>query len=648
MWLDPLPPQDAARLLNEILPIELPSPLRELIVGKAEGNPFFLEELIGELADTGVLERTDSGWVLGDPQADFAIPDTVHALLAARLDRLPATEKAALQAGAVVGRVFWTAPVVHLFGGEQPDFDLLEDRDLIRSSRGSSSRGEREYSIKHALTQEVAYGSIPKTRRGRLHAALADWLERGGIKHGEHASLLAYHYSEAVKPEDVDLVWVDAADELARLRKRAVHWLQRAGELAPGPTRDRRGRRALLACCRLVRRQARVCTCVARGGSGAGAQVRRRSDALSAASVPGRPLDDAERADTYAFLAFQASIRSAMWSIRLNRHLIEEWAQRALELAADGTDANVRAKLALANADLLDATDDDLREIAEAAEELGSLELRSYALGERGQAAFERRSFKESATWSDRRLELLSAIDDPDHRCEAYESGVPASAAVGRFEDARRFAELHLELAQRLSAHHRVHAVSLELELGDALGDWEALAGQTARVWDAVSANLATPCVRNARDLLLCGLAHLCLNDASRAAELERDAARIVDEGYDTYLSAPRLRIALERGDRATVEALIELPVERAHVWDPGVFSTRLDASAALRRHDLVEREAPVLMQAGAMVEPFALRALGAARGDDELLARADERFAELGLEWHRSQTERLLAGTFS
>src|SRR4030095_15819246 len=70
------------------------------------------------------------------------------------------------------------------------------------------------------------------------------------------------------------------------------------------------------------------------------------------------PLDDAERADTYAFLAFQSSIRSAMWSIRLNMDLIEEWAAQALELAEDGSEAKARALLARANATLTGATDD--------------------------------------------------------------------------------------------------------------------------------------------------------------------------------------------------------------------------------------------------------------------------------------------------
>ena len=101
----------------------------------------------------------------------------------------------------------------------------------------------------------------------------------------------------------------------------------------------------------------------------------------------------------------------------------------------------------------------------------------------------------------------------------------------------------------------------------------------------------------------------------------------------------------MQRGDRRATESQVELPVARALVWGPGIFAARLDAFVALGRHDRIEAEAPELTQDGTTVEPFALRALGVARNDDELLARADERFAALGLAWHRAQTERLLAG---
>lgn len=645
LWLEPLPSTETARLVDELLAVEVPERLRNLLVERAEGNPFFLEELLGELVDTGVLERRNGAWSVGELPADFSVPDSVHAVLAARLDRLPPREKAGLQAASVIGRTFRAGPVGHLLDGEEPDLALLEQRDFIRRRPGSSMSVEPEYTMKHALTRDVVYASIPKARRGRLHAVLAEWLEEHESASDEHASLLAYHYSEAVKSEDADLVWADDAGELERLRGRTVSWLRRAGELA-------RGRHEMDEAVDLFTRALELCDDAherarLRRDVGRAQALRYDGEAMRTAlleAIDG-PLDDAERADTYAFLAFQSSIRSSMWSIRLNMHLIDEWAQKALELAADGTEAKARALLARANIAPLGASDDVLQAAIASAEALESVELRSYAFGARSQAAFDRRQFQEAATWSERRLELLPGIDDPDHLCEAYEAGAPAAAAICQFGEARRLAALHSDLARRLSAHHRVHAVSLELELQDALGDWAALAAQTERVWNLVSANLATPCVRNPRDLLLCGLAHLCLGDESRAVELERDGSRLAGEGYDALLSGPRLRIALQRGDIQAAASVIELPVERARVWGPAVFSARLDAFVALGRRDLTEREAPQLVQGGTIVEPFALRALGVARRDDELLARADERFAALGLEWHRAQTERLIAG---
>jgi len=645
IWLDPLPEHQTFRLLDELLAVELPSELRELVVRRAEGNPFFVEELVGELLDAGVLERKDGKWALGERRPEFTVPDTIHAVLSARMDRLPATEKAALQAASVVGRVFWTRPVVHLLDGEEPDFDLLEERDFVQRSGGSSMAGEREYAVKHALTREVAYGSVPRARRGRLHAGFADWLERNDRAKDEHASLLAYHYSEAVRPEDADLVWAGSERELGGLRARAVSWLRRAGELA-------RGRYEMEEAVELFTRGIPLCEDEYERAQlwrevGKTQAYRYDGDAMRSAllrSLEG-PLDDAERADTYAFLAFQASIRSAMWSIRLNQDLIEEWVVRALELAADGSDAQVRALVARANIEPSEVSDEDLEQVGALAEALGDRQLRSHVFGARSGAAFERRHFHEAAAWSERRLELLSEADDPDQLCEAYESGVPATLAVGCVREARRLADLHRELSRRLSAHHQLHAVSLPLEIGDALGDWEALAAQTDEVVDAVTRNLATPCVRNSRGLLLLALSHLSLGDEARASELEHEAARIAGQGYDTFLSGPRIRIALARGDRAAAEGLAELRVDRSFVWGPAVIEARLDVLVALGRHDWIEREAPSLLQKGTLLEPFALRALGAARGDDELLVRAEERFRELGLEWHSAQTGRLLAG---
>src|SRR5439155_10997274 len=120
----------------------------------------------------------NGGWEVRELPTEFEIPDTVHAVVAARVDLLPMTEKAALQAAAVAGRVFWEGPVVELLEGAEPDFQLLETRDFIRRRAGSTMEGEREYAIKHAVTREVAYASVPKARRAHLHAAFAGWMER--------------------------------------------------------------------------------------------------------------------------------------------------------------------------------------------------------------------------------------------------------------------------------------------------------------------------------------------------------------------------------------------------------------------------------------------------------------------------------------
>ncbi|HEU5207225.1 MAG TPA: AAA family ATPase [Gaiellaceae bacterium] len=644
LWLGPLPPAAAAQMLDEMLSAALPEDLRRSVVQRADGNPFFLEELVGELVDTGALVESGGVWVLGMPDATLPMPDTVYAVLAARIDRLPSTEKAALQAGAVVGRVFWKTPVVHLLDGEEPDFGILAERDLVTERRGARS-DDREFAIKHALTREVAYGSIPKARRGRLHASFAEWLEQSTAGADDRASLLAYHYSEAANPDDVDLVWAGDPDGLSRVRERAVHWLSRAGRLA-------RGRHEMDEAIELFTRAVDLAddpyeSALLWRAIGEAQALRYDGEGMRMAFLRALdgPLSDAERADTYALLAFQSSIRSAMWSIRLNMDLIDEWASKALELADDSSDARARALIAKANIEPVGASEDVLVEATRLANGLDSVELRSFALGARVQAAFDQRRFAEAAALSEQRLGLMTRIDDPDHLCEAYEAGSPAVAAVCRFDEAQHLAELHGELAQRLSAHHRVHSVSLELELADALGDWTGLAMQTDRALAAIDANLATPCVRNPRDFLLLALAHLCLGDENRARELERDAVRIAGEGYESYLSGVRLRIALERSDRRALESLVDLPVERALVWGPGIFAARMDALVTLGRADDIEAEGPQLVQAGTSVEPFALRALGVARRDDDLLARADELFVALGMQWHRAQTERLLAG---
>ena len=115
--LEPLPADSAESLVDSLLAGDFPPHVRQLVVERAEGNPFFVEEVLGSLIDAGLLERVNGGWNAQDLPPGFEIPDSIQAVLAARIDLLAEADKAALQAAAVIGRVFWTGPVYELVGG---------------------------------------------------------------------------------------------------------------------------------------------------------------------------------------------------------------------------------------------------------------------------------------------------------------------------------------------------------------------------------------------------------------------------------------------------------------------------------------------------------------------------------------------------
>jgi class 3 adenylate cyclase len=642
--LDPLTGRDADRMLDEMFEGGLPAELSELIVERAEGNPFFVEELLGVLIDRGLLTREDGGWVLHELPSEFTVPDSVHAVLAARIDLLGAAEKAALQAAAVIGRVFWTGPVYELVE-TRPDLRVLEDRDFIRRRAGSTMAGEREYVIKHALTREVAYESLPRARRAPMHARLAAWLERREPGRDDLAPLLAHHYAEAVRPEDADLAWAGEQKELARLRGKALLWLERAAELAMR-------RYELEDALALLQRalslqsdeegQARVWRTIGKANA-----LKFDGEAFWTAMQNSLKVcsNKATCADTYSELAFQTAIRSSMWAKRPDRELVRGWIEQALELS--GPESDSRAKALIARSFWERNTPEAAREASELAQRSGDIELQSYALGARGAVAFGEGDFESALTWSQRRLNLLDQISDPDHLADIYEIAIPSCCANARFSEARRLAAEHGAIVEPLSDHHRVHGIAVQLEVEEACGGWDRIVELTERTEAAVKANLATPCIRNARSLLLTALAAAHTGDHETARHYERLADEIATEGYDFVLAAPRTWLALLRGELDSLDHLEALDLARGQTWYAlPAAAARLDALVALKERLLVERDAPPLLQPGTYLEPFALRALGAVREDDLLIEQAVDRFAAMGLAWHAQQSRSLLTPT--
>ena len=231
--LDPLTAEEAERLVSQLLAVEdLPSETRSRILQRADGNPFFLEEILRQLIDEGRILHVDGAWRAAQDIADVEIPDTVQGVLSARIDLLEPADRKTLQLAAVVGRVFWPGPVALLLNGERASLgqilDRLEGRDLVRARAGSSVSGEDEYAFKHVLTRDVAYERLPRRERGRAHAAVADWIERSAGPRGEFGELLAYHLEAALRAEQEDPRGDDARVESLRARSFAA--TMRAGD----------------------------------------------------------------------------------------------------------------------------------------------------------------------------------------------------------------------------------------------------------------------------------------------------------------------------------------------------------------------------------------------------------------------------------
>jgi class 3 adenylate cyclase/S1-C subfamily serine protease len=202
--LGPLSGEETAELARARLGAKsLPTDLQALILERSGGNPLFAEELMRLLEDRGLLDSR-GGKVALKEGAEVPMPDSIGALIAARLDLLTPERKALLSDAAVVGRTFWAGAVAAVSGREPAEVleGLMElvAKELVSPVRGSSMEGETEFLFVHALVCDVAYAQLTRADRAAKHAALARWLEgRTAGRTEDLAEVLAYHYGTALE-----------------------------------------------------------------------------------------------------------------------------------------------------------------------------------------------------------------------------------------------------------------------------------------------------------------------------------------------------------------------------------------------------------------------------------------------------------------
>jgi class 3 adenylate cyclase len=226
---------DACERLVEALPggSVLPAGLRARILAAAEGNPLYVEEMLGMLVDDGYLVDGARGWEAAGDLDQLEVPLSVRALLSARIDSLPTAERRVAERASVVGRVFEAAAVRVLTEdlGRDVTGSLLSlvRKELVRPERSELSAGDA-FKFRHLLIRDAAYDALPKRERAELHERFAHWLEEAaGDRITEYEEILGHHYQQACQYlRELG----GAADRIEALGNAAGERLYAAGERA--------------------------------------------------------------------------------------------------------------------------------------------------------------------------------------------------------------------------------------------------------------------------------------------------------------------------------------------------------------------------------------------------------------------------------
>jgi class 3 adenylate cyclase/tetratricopeptide (TPR) repeat protein len=218
LTLPPLDVDDSTQLIANLLDGgRLPGDAVDRVADAGGGNPLFVEQMVSMLIDDGLVVREDGGWTTVEDLSSIAVPPSVAALLAARLERLSDEERRAIGSASVIGKVFYVGAVRELLpepdrANAAPLVRSLVRKELVRETR-STIPGEDAFEFRHILIRDAAYASIPKERRAEQHRRFADWCIRiAGDRIEEQEEIVGYHLEQAFRNRES----IGALDDEAR------------------------------------------------------------------------------------------------------------------------------------------------------------------------------------------------------------------------------------------------------------------------------------------------------------------------------------------------------------------------------------------------------------------------------------------------
>jgi AAA ATPase domain len=628
--LSPLSEEETARLLAALLarPV-LPAELQRLLLARAGGNPLYAEEFVRLLTDRKLLERRGRTWRL-DEGAELPVPETLHALIAARLDTLSPQDKALLQDAAVVGQVFWSGALAAM---GQVDEQLanqalraLARKELIRPMRRSTVAGQAEYAFWHVLVRDVAYGQLPRAARADKHRRAAVWLEALSPDRVEdRAELLAHHWQAALKfartagqetvalAERARLALRDAGDRALDLNAfaAAARWYAAALELWPDTDLERPRLLLRLGQARFHAEQAGDDELAdARDGLLAAGDRKAASEAEALRSRLARSHGLGEATMEHA--RYAASLLEGTGPSRAKALVLVNLASALMESGRSQEAIQVG------------------REALAIADELALEELRGRALNYLGCARFEVGDFA-GAVDLEQAVAITVQVNSP-HSAAAYGNLANVLLALGDLTRAFELQAKGREAAERFMLAGELRWSQLDRIYEDYWkGRWDAALDDADRFIaeaEAGSPHFAEPLARHGRGLIRLARGDLpgALADATAAAELARQTKepQILQPALAFQARAVLAAGSVEKASGLASELLAMLARQRAVVAEPDWSGELAIVLQALKRGaDLINFAAQVTTPT-----PWLEAATAVAMGE---FKRAADLYAEIG-----------------